>query len=101
VSAVLAADELCRDPDARAGFADASFKDERNPELLRYLLNFHRFALVGECGVAGDDQQSGNFRQVGDDVLGNAITEIFLFGIAAHVVEGQDSNCWFFSFGRC
>ena len=35
---------------------------------------------------------AGNFRQVGDDVLGDAIAEIFLFGIAAHVVEGQDGD---------
>ena len=61
MSAILAADELCRDPDARSSFAHTSFQDERNPELLCYLLNLYRFALVGECCVTGDDQEAGHF----------------------------------------
>ena len=33
----------------------------RRSAVLRYLLNLNRFALIGERGVARDDQQSGHF----------------------------------------
>src|SRR5262252_9209909 len=33
-------------------------------------------------------------RQVGDDVLGDALREILLFGIAAHICKGQHRDCW-------
>ena len=51
-----------------------------------------RLALEGEGGVAGDDRQRRHLRQVGDDVLGDAVAEIFLLGIAAHVDERQDAD---------
>ena len=37
-------------------------------------------------------QQPGNLRKVGDDVLGNAVGEIFLLGVAGHVGERQHGN---------
>ena len=48
-----------------------------------------------------DDRQRRHFAQVGDDVLGDAITEILLLRIAAHVGEGQhaDGDAWHASGG--
>ena len=67
-------------------------------QLLGNLGHVDRLALEGEGGVAGDDGERGRLRQVGDDVLGDAVAEVFLLRIAAHVGEGQHGDrelwCW-------
>ena len=50
------------------------------------------FAFVGERGVAGDDEQAGDAVEVGGEHFGNAIAEVVLLGIFAHVVKGQHDN---------
>ena len=62
------------------------------------MLNLNRFALVDER-VLRAILAIRTLSTVCDDVLGDAITEIFLFRIAAHFVEWQDRNCWFLSIG--
>src|SRR6266404_5281497 len=94
MSAVLAVDKLTGNAHTRAGFSNASFQDKADPELLSYLLNLHRFTLVSKRGIAGDDEEPGHLRQIGDDVLGDAITEIFLLRVAAHIVERENRNRW-------
>jgi hypothetical protein len=39
-------------------------------------------ALVGEGRVPRDDEQVGDFRQRRDDILGDAVGEIFLLRVA-------------------
>src|SRR6516225_9402645 len=51
-----------------------------------------RFALVDEGGIARDDEEAADARKSGRDVLDHAVGEILLFGIAAHIREGQDSD---------
>src|SRR5262249_48916095 len=51
-------------------------------------------ALVGKGRVAGDDEQPGIAREIGDQVLGQAIGEGFLLRIAAHIGEWQDGDRW-------
>src|ERR1700737_4928414 len=92
IPATLGIYELGRDAHAVAGLADAAFQHEAHPELAADLLDLDRLALVGERGVAGDDEQGGDLREVGDQVLGNAVAEILLFGVAAHVGERQDGD---------
>ncbi len=92
VTAVLAVDELGGDAHARAGLADAAFQDEFDPEILAHLVHLHRLALVGKRRIARDNEQAGDFRQVGDDVLGDPIAKIFLLGVAAHVCEWQHGD---------
>ena len=92
VPAVLAADQLPGDPHPRAGLADAALQHEAHAELLAHLLHVDGLALVRERGVAGDDEQPRDLREVGDDVLGDAVAEVFLLGVAAHVVERQHDD---------
>ena len=87
VSTVLSANQLSRDADARPGLPHTSLQNEINAEALRHCRHLDRFALVSEDGVPCHHEQAGNFREIGDDVFGNAVTEIFLLGIAAHVYE--------------
>ena len=49
-------------------------------------------ALVGEARVARDHQQAADLRQIGDDVLADAVGEIFLLGVARHVGERQHGD---------
>ena len=86
VTAVFALDELRGDAHARAGLADAAFQDESDPEILAHPLHVHRPALVDKRRIARDDEQAGDLRQVGDDVLGDAIAEIIL-------ARGRRSYC--------
>lgn len=47
---------------------------------------------MGEGRIPGDHDQLVEAGQLGDDVLGDAVAEISLLRIAAHVVEGQDGD---------
>jgi hypothetical protein len=63
--------------------------DLQLPGCLTYV---DRLALEGKYRVARHDVERGHLGQIGDDVLGNSIAEVFLLRIAAHVGEGQDSD---------
>ena len=52
----------------------------------------HVPVLEREGGIARDDKQLRKLRQRRDQVLRNAIGEIFLFGGAAHVGERQNRD---------
>src|SRR5882724_2792947 len=85
-------DELSRDPDAIAITPNAAFKNVVYPALASGLPAVHRFALVLEAGVACDHEQLGESRQLRNDVFRDAIREVVLPGVAAHIGEGQDRN---------
>src|ERR1700720_3046651 len=97
---ILAVDELGRDPDALARLADAAFQDRGDVEAPAHLLHVGGPALVGEYRIARDDGKARDLREIGDDVLGDAIGEILLLRIAAHVVEGQDGDRGLFLYRR-
>src|SRR5690348_4794339 len=82
-------DELRVDPHTPARLPHAAFKNVGDPELLSEIADVHRLTLEGECGVAGDNAQRRDFRQIGRDVFADAVAEIFLLGIAAHVLKRQ------------
>jgi hypothetical protein len=86
--AAAAVDQLDGDAHAVPGLAHAALEDMADAERARRLTHFDRLALVGEDRVARDHEQRGHARQVGDDVLGEAVGEILLLGIAADVGEG-------------
>ncbi|MGY4600762.1 hypothetical protein ACVWXL_008508 [Bradyrhizobium sp. GM22.5] len=48
-----------------------------------------RASLVGKGRVAGDHHEPALLRQRGEDVLADAVAEIVLCGIAAHVLESE------------
>src|SRR5438105_350243 len=92
MAAVLAPNELPSYPHTRSRLSHASFQDKSNAKLPTHLLHFHRLVFIGEGSVARDNKQSGNVGQISDDVLRNAITEILLLSVAAHVVKRQNGN---------
>jgi len=56
-------DELRGDANPTSNPAHAAFYHVAHAQLVRYLLNVHRFALLGECGIACDDEQPANARE--------------------------------------
>jgi hypothetical protein len=85
-------DELGCDAHAIAGLADAPLEHKTHAQVAPDLLHFGRPALVDEGGVARDDEQARDLREIGDQVLGQAIAEILLLDIATHVREGQHGD---------
>src|SRR5580700_5685456 len=76
--------------DPISNLAQAAFEDVARTELTTDLLHVDRAALVDKARIAGDDVEPFDPRQPGDDVFDNAVDEIFLLGITAHVLEWQD-----------
>ena len=72
-----------------AGAAHAAFEHVAHAELARDLLHVDRAVLVDECRVARDDEQPADAGQAGDQVFRNAVGEILLIRIVAHVGERQ------------
>src|ERR1700730_12852598 len=88
----FAVDELNSDPDAIGRFAYASFNNIVHAQFARDLLRLYGLSLVYENGVARDHKQLTETRQLGNDVLGQAVREKLLLRIAAHVDERQHRN---------
>src|SRR5208282_617011 len=88
----LRVDQLCGDPHALRSAADGAFEHRPHTKLAADGADVDRAALVSEARVARDYRQAGNLRQVGDDVFGDAVGEIFLLGIAGHVGEWQNGD---------
>jgi hypothetical protein len=87
-----ALDQLCRDAHAVARFAHAALENMRDIELAGDLSDIDSLRLERERRVARDDGERGHLAQIGDDVLGDAVAEIFLLRIAAHVDEREDAD---------
>ncbi len=83
-------DQLHIDADLLAGFLHAALQDVPDIEIARDIGKVGSLALVGKGLVAGDDEQRRDLGEIGGEILGDAVGEILLLGIAADVVEGQD-----------
>jgi len=70
------------------GFAHAAFEHVAHAQFARDLLHVHGLALVGEGGVAGDDEEPRQPRDRCRDLLDHAVDEILLLGIAGQVLKG-------------
>ena len=88
----LAVDQLCDDPDAPARLADAPLQHVAYAQLFAQLLQLHGRTLVGERRIARGHIQARDPGEVGDEILGNAVAEVLLLRIAAHVDERQDHD---------
>jgi hypothetical protein len=82
-------DQLGGHPDTLAAAPHAAFDHVAHAELAADLRDVDRRAAKHEGGVAGDDEQQAEARQLGDDVLGDAVGEVVLLRVARHVGEGQ------------
>ena len=85
-------DQLGIDPDAVAGAADRALEHRSHAEFAPDRPDIDVLAFVGEAGVAGDDREAGDLRQVGYDVFAHAVGEVVLLGVAAHIGERQDGD---------
>ena len=84
--------ELRRDAHAVAVLAHAALDHVADAELLGELLHVDGFALVDERRVARDYEEPAQLGQRGDDVFADAVGEILLLRIAAHVDEGKHGD---------
>ena len=82
-------DQLTGHANPVGDLADAAFQHVANTEVRRHRAHIDGLALVGEAAIAGNHEQLVEVRQLGDDVLGDAVGEVLLVGIAAHVLERQ------------
>jgi len=94
--AVGGVEQLAHNPDPRAGLADAALEHVADAQLAADLLHVDGTPLVGEAGIAGDHEEGAHPAERGDDVLDQAIGEIFLLGVPAHVGEREDGDRWLF-----
>src|SRR5215471_18566474 len=103
VPAVFGIDELRRHSDPVSGFAHATFQHVSDAELTPNFAHIRGLTLPLEAGIASNDKQAAEPRQLGDDVLNNAVAKVFLLGISTHVGEGEHRNggpvryCWGFA----
>src|SRR5262249_7406114 len=61
-------------------------------QLPAHLLNSHWLAFVGKAGVASDDEQIVEAREVRYYVLGDSVADVVLRRVATQVGEGQYGN---------
>ena len=73
-------------------FPHAAPKDVADLQLAGELVDLHGLALEIEGRVAGNDKDRRNLGEIRDDVLGDAVAEVFLLRIAAHIRERQDED---------
>ena len=92
MSASFRLDELGGNAHAVTSTANATLNDIADVEIVADLGGFHRLTLVGKCRIARDDHQFAELRHRGDQVLDDAVTEILLLRILAHIVEGEDGE---------
>src|SRR5262245_16383115 len=85
-------DKLPSDPHPASGLADTAFENVADSKLSPDLLHIDGPAFEGEARIAGDDEEPAHPRQSGDDLLGHAVSEVFLFAVAAQVIEWEDSD---------
>jgi hypothetical protein len=82
-------DQLGGDADAVAGDAQAALQQIAHAELASDLRRLDRAPAIAQSRAAGDDEEGARPRQRGGDLLGDAVGEIVLIGIAAEIVERQ------------
>ena len=92
VVAVGGADELGCDADLVAGLAHASLEDRRDIQLGGDGPHVFVLALEREGGGSRGHVQAGHFCEQVEQLLGEAVGEIILVGIAAQVEQRQDGD---------
>ena len=86
VSAGLGVDQL---PNPAARPPHAAFEHVADAELAADLFHIDGLALVGKGGAAGDHKAPGDPREISGQIVGDAIGEILLLGIAGEVGKRQ------------
>ena len=89
LKAVCGIDQLRRNAHAPAVLTNASFHDPAHVQRPRDLLDVCLAILEGEGGGARGDAQLGRVGEVVQEFFRDAIGEVFLFRVAAHVHKGE------------
>jgi len=84
--------ELHVHPDLFAAPSDAAFDNITDTEVAPELLRVDKFALVHKGSVSGDHEASGNTREIGRQIVGDPIGEIFLVWVVRKVGKRQDDE---------
>src|SRR5262245_58389943 len=87
-------DQLACNPHALTGSSYASLEDMPHAKFASDLLHIDESPLVDERRSSRDDKEPSVMRKGGNDVFCNAIREILLLGITAHVREREHRNRW-------
>jgi hypothetical protein len=85
-------DELARNAQAIAGLANASFQNILHAKVSGDLADVGGLSLVGEARIAGDHEEPPQLRQGGNDIFCDAVAEIILLRVSAHVLERKNRN---------
>jgi hypothetical protein len=85
-------DELRDDPDPAPRPPDASFEQGADIEGEPDLAQVPVATLEPHHRATPDHPQRADLRELRDHVLGNPVGEEFVFGIGAHVGEGEDRD---------
>src|SRR5579871_4068597 len=80
-------DELNVDAYAFTDALDAPLQYVADIQVPPHLLHVEGLALVSKRSVAGDDEGTGNPREIGCETLGHSVDEVLLLGIAADICE--------------
>jgi hypothetical protein len=88
----LGVDQLRIDPQPTGVALHRAFELVANAKLPADLFGVYISALVGEGSVARDDETVGHARNLGGEVLGDAVDEIILGRIAGETGEGQHDD---------
>jgi hypothetical protein len=87
--ACLRVDQLRGDADASGRRLDAALQDVAHAELTGDLPDVDGLALEGKARVPGDHEQPAQTRERRGDLLGDAVRQVIVAQIAAHIVERQ------------
>ena len=85
-------DQLGIDPHFLARTLHAAFDDIAHVELMADPARVDFLALVGKGGVARDHDAALDPRQIGDQIVGNAVGEILLLRVVAEIGERQNHH---------
>jgi hypothetical protein len=80
---------LHRNPYAVVDLAHTALNHVLNAQFACHLPHVDCFAFILEGGIARDDEQMAEARQLRQDVFGEPIGEEFLLRFAAHIGERQ------------
>lgn len=85
-------DQLNGNSQPAAGALHTAFEDVLHAKFAANVAHIGMRSLVGEGGIAGDDEEGTDPAERGGQRLDDAVGEIILFGIVRHVVEGQNGD---------
>jgi hypothetical protein len=85
-------DQLRVDPDPVRRAPDTTFQHVADTQVSGDLLGWHRPSFVLKHRMPGRHGQARQLRQIGDQILGETVAEVFLLRVAGEIVKRQHGN---------